>query len=113
MSEIIIKTIPAFDRKAKELLTEASLEELFDFLADHPEKGSLIQGTGGIRKLRWPGKGNKGKSGGTRVLYHYTKGVLVLLIMLYSKSQKENITAEERNKLKKLMPQLVTQYRED
>jgi putative transcriptional regulator len=32
-----------------------------------PEKGSIIRGTGVIRKLRWSGKGH-GKSGGLRKL---------------------------------------------
>jgi hypothetical protein len=114
MNEIIIKTTPAFDKKAKKLLTLNSMEELFDYLERYPEKGDLIQGTGGVRKLRWQsGLGNKGKSGGVRVLYHYSKGILVLLITLYNKSEKENIKKEERNELKKLIPQLVSKYTED
>lgn len=114
MDKIVIKTTPAFDRKAKKLMTLESMEELFDYLELSPEKGDLIQGSGGVRKLRWQtGKDNKGKSGGVRILYHYSKGVLVLLITLYSKSEKENVTKEERNELKKLIPQLVAKYKED
>lgn len=114
MSEITIKITPTFERQAKRLLTNDSSEALFDYLQCHPEKGDLMPGTGGVRKLRWrSGKDNKGKSGGVRVLYHYSRGVLVILLTLYSKSDKENISDKERNELKQLVPQLVAKYKED
>lgn len=114
MKKIIIKTVPYFERQAKKLLTEKAAEELFDHLEQFPEEGDLIPGTGGVRKLRWvTGKNNKGKSGGVRVLYHYSKSVLVILIMLYSKNDKENISDAEKNELKKLVPQLVSKYQEE
>ncbi len=109
----IIKTTPAFDKKAKKILTTESIESLYDYLEAQPEKGSLIKGTGGVRKLRWQsGKNIKGKSGGVRVLYHYSKEVLIILITLYDKSEKDDISDEERNQLKKLMPQLIAKYKE-
>ena len=111
--QFMIKTTPAFDKKAKKILTAESIESLFDYLEAHPEKGDLIKGTGGVRKLRWQsGKSNKGKSGGVRVLYHYSKNVLIILITLYSKTEKDDISGEERNQLKKLMPQLIAKYTE-
>lgn len=111
--QFIIKTTPAFEKKAKKILTPESIESLFDYLAMHPEQGDLIKGTGGVRKLRWQSsKSNKGKSGGLRVLYHYTKEILVILITLYCKSEKEDISDEERNHLKKLMPHLIAKYKE-
>lgn len=113
LKEIIVKTTPTFERIAKKLLTSDSLEELYDYLHAHPEMGKLVQGTSGVRKLRWKaGKDNKGKSGGVRILYHYSKDILVLLITLYSKSKQENITPAERNELKRLVPQLVAKYKE-
>jgi len=114
MKRIPVKTTPSFDQKAKKLLTPQALEELFDYLEVYPEKGDLIQVTGGIRKLRWrTGKDNKGKSGGVRILYTYLRDTLVLLIVLYSKTEKDNITQGERNQLKQLLPQLISKYKED
>ena len=110
--QFIIKTTPGFDKKAKKILTAESTESLFDYLEVHPEKGDLIKGTGGVRKLRWQSGRSKGKSGGVRVLYHYSKDVLIILITLYSKSEKDDISGEERNQLKKLMPQLIAKYTE-
>ena len=46
-----------------------------------------------------------------RILYHYSKDLLVLLITLYGKSDKENVTQEERNELKRTVPLLVAKYR--
>ncbi len=91
-----------------------ALEELLDYLERHPNKGSVIQGTGSIRKLRWySGKNNKGKSSGVRILYHYSKEKLVLLITLYAKSKKEDITSKEKQQLKLLVPTLVEKYWRD
>lgn len=113
MIKSYIKTTPSFDRKAKETFTEEALKDLLDFLEEHPESGKIITGTGGVRKLRWStGKNDRGKSGGARVLYHYSKNVLVLLITLYSKTEKEDITDKERNELKKTVPLLVEKYKE-
>ena len=81
MDELIIKATPAFEKKVKKLLTTEAFEDLLDYLEQFPNKGDLISGTSGVRKLRWKtGKNEKGKSGGVRVLYHYSKNILILLI---------------------------------
>ncbi|MFU8797532.1 MAG: type II toxin-antitoxin system RelE/ParE family toxin [Gammaproteobacteria bacterium] len=112
MSELIIKTTPEFDRKAHKLMTPEALEELFDYLLLSPEQGKIISGTSGIRKLRWKtGKNDRGKSGGARVLYHYSKGLLIILVSLYDKTEKENISPAERNAFKRLVPVMVEKYK--
>ena len=114
MSQLFIKTTPAFDKDSKKVMSKEALTELFDYLGKYPEKGNIISGTNGVRKLRWvTGKNNKGKSGGVRILYHYSKDILVLLIALYEKSAKENITQQGLNKFKSIIPQLVKKYKED
>jgi len=62
----IAKTLP-FQRKISGLLSEEERTELVAYLAEHPNSGALMQGTGGIRKLRLARKG-RGKSGGIRVI---------------------------------------------
>ena len=111
---VTIKTTPQFDKVAKKLMAEDSLEELYNFLEDNPRAGNIIQATGGVRKLRWKrGKGARGKSGGVRVLYHYSNDILIILITLYAKNEQENITNQEKNQLKKLMPVLIDKYCEE
>lgn len=114
MGNVILKTTPAFEKKAKQLPTEEMLDKLYEHLEIHPEKGALISGTGGIRKLRWKtGKNNKGKSGGVRILYHYSQNILVLLITIYGKSEQDNISQKERNLLKEIIPEFIAKYTVD
>lgn len=112
MNNIYIKSTPAFDRKADNLMTEDALNDFFDYIEESPKAGTVITGTGGVRKIRWrKGDNDKGKSGGVRILYHYSEDLLVLLITLFGKSEKENITQAERNELKRTVPLLVAKYR--
>lgn len=59
-------------------------------------------GTGGVRKLRVATSG-RGKRGGARLIYYYrqSKG-RIYLILLYPKSRKDNLTAAERNAMRKV-----------
>ena len=69
-----------------------------------------MQGTGGIRKLRWSAKG-KGKSGGVRVIYYYHNGTMPLfLLTLFGKGEKANISQAERNELANFTKLLVKIY---
>ena len=114
MQEIIIKTTPAFGRCIKKLFTENSLNDLYDYLVINPMAGDIIKGSGGVRKLRWRAKdSNKGKSSGLRVLYHYSNDILVIMLAAYTKNEQENISANEKTELKKLIPKLVEKYMDD
>jgi len=59
------------------------------------------------------GKESKGKSSGVRVLYYHEKGFIVLLITLFRKSDKGNISAGEKAELKKGLFELLKQYRDE
>ena len=110
---IKIKSTPKFIQQAEKAMSKEAFQELIDHLAIYPESGAMIPGTSGIPKIRWKtGKDNKGKSGGVRILYYYDKGILiVLLITLYRKSDKENIDASEKDsELKKLLPELLRRH---
>jgi len=103
---IEVKATPRFARLAKKSMTEEAIQELIDSLALDPEKGALITGTGGIRKIRWvTGKGG-GKRGGVRVLYYYDGEQIVLLVTLFKKADQENIDASEKVELRKLIKEL-------
>jgi len=80
---------------------------LISFLAAHPKTGDIMEGTGGIRKLRWAREG-KGKSGGVRIIYFYHNNEMPLyLLTLYGKNEKDDLSASERNALAKLARILV------
>jgi hypothetical protein len=92
-------------------LSDDDLKELQEYLNIYPEAGKIIKNTGGVRKLRWALKG-KGKSGGVRVLYvdflFYEK---IYLLMVYPKNKKENITAKEKQTIKKGVDELKNELR--
>lgn len=77
-----------------------------DLLAADPLCGDLIQGTGGVRKIRFAIQG-RGKSGGVRVVYYYYNETRPLfLLTVFSKNEKGNLTMAERNSLAKLVKAL-------
>ena len=80
-------------------MTEAENAELVIFLAANPEAGDLIVGTGGARKLRWRRPGT-GKSGGYRIITYFAgRNLPVFLLTLYTKGERANLSAAERNTL--------------
>ena len=77
----------------------------------HPKEGVIIEGSGGIGKLRWV-RGASGKNAGVRVIYYYYNDSMPLyLIALFAKNEKVNISAQEKSILKKLTKQLVALWR--
>lgn len=65
-----------------------------------PTQGNLIQGSGGLRKMRWRGK-SKGKRGGFRIIYYYrSKEDEIWLVTLYAKNEESNIPKQTLRKLR-------------
>lgn len=90
---------PPFTRLLGDYLNDDEYRELQQYLLENPQTGSVIQGTGGVRKMRWSAKG-QGKSGGVRVIYfcHVERDRIVLLT-LYAKNEASDLTADQRKKL--------------
>jgi hypothetical protein len=104
---ITVAETQPFQRKAGRLLNESEQAELIAYLAIQPYAGVLIQGAGGIRKLRWARSGG-GKSGGVRVIYYYhSEGMPLYLLTIFGKNEKANISMEEKNLLSKAVKNLV------
>jgi len=94
-----------FTRQIKQIATDDELKELQKELIESPDKGDLIQKTGGLRKIRMA-TGNKGKSGSVRVIYFLATAEVIYLVMAYPKSTKDSITDAEKAELKKLTQRL-------
>ena len=61
--------VPLFSKRWKEIgLGEDELQALQILLLKDPESGPVMEGTGGIRKVRFPLK-DRGKSGSVRACY--------------------------------------------
>lgn len=99
---IFIET-PIFTKRLKELLDDDSYREFQNFLAVNPNAGDVIQGTGGLRKVRVATSG-RGKRGGSRVIYyHFTAAAHIALLMIYPKNEKDDLTLLERKALKQII----------
>ncbi|MBV8165173.1 MAG: addiction module toxin RelE, partial [Alphaproteobacteria bacterium] len=69
-ASITVQETSIFSRRADALLSVEERAQLIDFLANNPLAGDVIEGTGGVRKVRFAAKG-RGKSGGVRVIYYF------------------------------------------
>ncbi len=96
--------LPEFDRRWKTMgLDDNDLRRLQEELLLDPEKGDVMQGTGGLRKLRFAFEG-KGKSGSVRVCYvDLAVYESIYLITAYPKSEKDNLSKAERNNIARMI----------
>lgn len=106
--------LPLFRSKWESLgLTEGDLRRLQEALLADPKVGAVLQGTGGIRKMRFAFE-HQGKSGGVRVIYiDFEVYEKIYLLTAYTKNEKENLTKEERNELRKLISVLEKQLEDN
>lgn len=100
-----------FTRQIKTIATDDELKALQIELIAQPEKGDLIQGTGGLRKIRMA-TGQQGKSGSARVIYFLATAEVIYLVLAYAKNEKESLTAAEKADLKKLTQLLKGEHHE-
>ncbi len=99
---VIIET-RIFTRRIKELISDDEYRALQETLVNRPGMGDIVQGTGGLRKVRWKQEGH-GKSGGVRVIYYWmTEDEQLYMLYVYPKSQQEDLTAEQKKALKSIV----------
>lgn len=106
MNRIFIET-PSFTKKWISLgLDDDDLAELQDMLMNNPEAGDIMQGTGGVRKIRIAFS-NRGKSGSARVCYvDFAYYEDIYLLWVFAKNEQSNLSDIEKHKIKKLVQQL-------
>ena len=105
----IIET-PEFLSATRKLITEEERAVLLDYLAHNPAAGDLIQGTGGVRKLRWALEG-RGKRGGARVIYFYhSTDIPLFALTAYAKNERADLSKRDRNDFRQLTKLLAETY---
>jgi len=99
--------VPLFTKRWKEIgLSDEDLLALQIMLLKNPESGPVMEGTGGIRKVRFALE-NRGKSGSVRVCYtDFAEYEVTYLITAFTKNEQTNLSDEEKNVLKKLVKAL-------
>lgn len=99
---IFVET-PVFTEDIQQILPDDEYGELQKALRQDPDRGDLIPGSGGLRKLRW-NLPNKGKRGGVRVIYYWVVARdLIYMLLIYKKTRQENLTPDELKVLKGLV----------
>ena len=83
-------------------LTDDQYKDLQEYLLEHPKAGDIIPKSGGVRKVRW-GLGNKGKSGGIRVIYYLPSGNIIWFLTVYAKGEVSTIPGPTLKKIKEAM----------
>ena len=99
--------VPLFSKRWAEIgLGEDDLLALQIMLLKDPQSGPVMEGTGGIRKVRFPLE-NRGKSGSIRVCYtDFEEYEVIYLITAFTKDEQDNLTQNEKQILKKLVKSL-------
>jgi len=97
--------LPPFERLRASYLDDAAYRALQEELMHNPHAGDVIEGTGGLRKLRQPDpRRGKGKRGGLRVIYDWwLGGDQFWLFTVYDKDQADDLTADQRKAVKRLL----------
>lgn len=104
--------LPEFQRKWEKCgFDDADLSELQYQLCLNPEVDDMMDGTGGLRKVRFAFR-DRGKSGSVRVVYvdfgSYKK---IYLITAFAKSEKSNLNKAEKNEIKAMIKLLKSELR--
>jgi hypothetical protein len=67
------------------------------------DMGAIIVGSGGLRKVRWAAQG-RGKRGGVRLIYYWAvKQDRLLMLLMYPKSERDDLTQEQLKILRKIV----------
>lgn len=100
-----------YSHRAAKLLSDVERDDVVMAIAKNPFLGDLVEGTAGLRKMRF-GKGSRGKSGGVRVIYYYHDGNMPTLLMtIFGKNEKDNLSKAERNALGAVVGDIKRQWR--
>jgi mRNA-degrading endonuclease RelE of RelBE toxin-antitoxin system len=103
MSKVFIETT-VFTKVRNRFLSEEDYEELQKDLSERPDCGNVMPGCGGLRKLRIADpKRGKGKRSGARLIYLYLPQIEHFLMLdIYGKNEKEDLSANDKKDLRQL-----------
>ncbi|MCY1390002.1 Toxin HigB-2 [compost metagenome] len=103
--ESVFVELPPFQRYRTDYLDDEAFRSLQSVPMKNPEAGDVIQGTGGLRKMRFgDGIRHRGKRGGIRIIYDWWQGgTQFWLFTLYGKDEQSDLSADQRKALRRLL----------
>jgi hypothetical protein len=97
---MVIFETSIFTKKIIALLNDEEYRTLQNILVEKPDSGDIIQGSGGIRKIRW-GASGRGKRGGARVIYYWaTQHDQIFMLYAYAKNERDDLTKDQLSVLR-------------
>jgi hypothetical protein len=90
---------PSFTREWERFgLDDADLQALELEILKDPTRAPVLQGTGGLRKIRFAGlRAARGKSGAYRICYvHFPEFGTIALAVVFGKNEKDNLNQADR-----------------
>jgi hypothetical protein len=100
---MVIFETSIFTKKIIALLNDEEYRTLQNILVEKPDSGDIIQGSGGIRKIRWAASG-RGKRGGARVIYYWaTQHDQIFMLYAYAKNERDNLTKDQLSVLREVV----------
>lgn len=103
--------LPAFERRRADYLNDDDFAVLQEMLNDNPEAGVVVQGTGGLRKVRFADRRrSKGKRGGLRVIYYWwSREEHIYLFDVFSKNEMSDMSSTQKNKFKVILKNIFNE----
>lgn len=99
---------PVFTVALRRHLDDETYRALQLALALRPEQGPIIQGAGGLRKLRWSAQG-RGKRGGLRLIYYWEPSSdTFYMLYLYAKNEQGDLASDQVKVLRQLVREEFT-----
>ena len=94
---------PVFTAAIRRHLDDEQYRQLQIVLMLRPEQGPVIQGSGGLRKVRWATTGT-GKRGGLRVIYYWApRDQAFYMVYAYVKSEQGDLTPAQTRQLSRVV----------
>ena len=99
---VIIET-SIFTNQVLALLSLEEYRKLQMALMIRPDLGTVIPGSGGLRKVRWSLSG-RGKRGGVRTIYYWAVASdQILMLLMYAKNERDDLTPTQLKVLRKIV----------
>ena len=100
--DVIFIELPPFERHRARYLDDDAFRLLQLQLIQDPDRGDVIQESGGLRKIRYADKRRgKGKRGGLRVIYYWWEaGSEFWLFTVFDKDEANDLSRRDRAALR-------------
>lgn len=105
----VVETEP-YLAMAAGMMNESERAAVINKVASTPQAGDLIQGSGGLRKLRVPLRGHGKRGGGRIITFFCDSGMPVFSIAAYAKNDRKDLDQKQRKAAKALTDAIRGQY---